>query len=95
MKQKCFRSQIPSVKNVQSLVGVPSCYRISLKQIGRLRNVTVYDFRKVQILSMKTLCYRNTKRMIDYFAGTTCFVNFNRLMTIVFCGTCYLINVQN
>ena len=53
------------------------------------------DIFGVQILSMKTLCYRNTKRMIDYFAGTTCFVNFNRLMTIVFCGTCYLIIVPN
>ena len=65
MKLKCFRSQISSVKLVQSLVGVPSCYRMNFKRIGRLRNVTVYDFRKVQILSVKTLCYRNTKRMID------------------------------
>ena len=73
MKQKCFRSQISSVKNVQNLVGVSSCFRMSLKRIGRLRNVKVQDFRQDQILSVKTLCYRNTKRMIDYFAETMCF----------------------
>ena len=53
-------------------------------------NITVYYFRKVQVLPKKTLCYRNTKRMIDYFAGTACFFANNRLMTVVFCGTCLL-----
>ena len=84
MKLKCFRSQISSVKLVQSLVGVPSCYRMNFKRIGRLRNVTVYDFRKVQILSVKTLCYRNTKRMIDYFARTTCFLFSTDLRQLIF-----------
>ena len=31
MKKKCFKSQISSIKNVQNLVGVPTCYRMSLK----------------------------------------------------------------
>ena len=65
------------------------------KWIAKLMNITVYDFRKVQVSPMKTLCYHNTKRMIDYFAGTTCFFAINRLMAVVFCGTCYLIKVQN
>ena len=84
MKQKCFKSQISSIKNVQNLVGVPFCYRMSLKRIGSLRNFTVYDFRKLQILTVKTLCYRNTKRMIDYFAGTTCFLLSTVLRQLIF-----------
>ena len=95
MKQKCFKSQISSIKNVQNLVGVPSCYMMSLKRIGRLINVTVYDFRMLQILSLKTLCYRSTKRMIDYFAGTTCFFTLNSPQTVGFCVTSYLIMIQN
>ena len=43
---KNLNSKFLSLKCVQTSVGVPFCYRLSLEQFKRLRNLTVYDFRR-------------------------------------------------
>ena len=43
----------------------------------------------------QTLCYPNLKRLIDKFAGIKCFLNCNWTLTVVWCGCCHLIKIQN
>ena len=73
---------------------VPFGYRMSLKGIKRFETYAHLAFSAGTHFISDIPCNRNTKRMVDYFADTTCFITLNWLLTIVSCSTCCLIKTQ-
>ena len=74
---------------------VPFGYRMSLEGIKGFETYAHLGFSAGTYFISDIRCYRNTKRMIDYFADTMCFITLNWMLTIGFCSTCYLIRTQN
>ena len=56
---------------------VPFGYRMSLKGIKRFETYAHLAFSAGTYFISDIPCNRNTKRMVDYFADTTCFITLN------------------
>ena len=83
---------------LQACVTFDICHILLQNEFRRDYKVEQFDhlgfLSGVYFISEKR-CYRNTKRMIDYFAATMCFIILNKLKQFGFYSTCYLIMFHN
>ena len=83
---------------LQACVIFNRCHILLQIEFRRVYKVEQFDhlgFSAGSYFISEKRCYRNTKRMIDYFAATMCFIILNIIKKFVFHSTCYLIKIHN
>ena len=66
-RQKKIGPHFLSLNCVQTTIWAPLCYRKSLEQIRRMRNVSIYSFRHVHLEPLKNAIFSPVKTFDELF----------------------------